>query len=157
MLLLYHLYLYSYDQLRFILSNLLLPHHLPFQPSDLLRAGIVHRNVVPVLHCAASISFLHDALPRAFIFASHTFRLCHSHVASVLFSCATLLRCHASHFEFLYHVSRRPYRTSPNRSLRFTLSFLFLHRGLSDVFSAVPIPRYLGHCSIIFYSWNIQS
>jgi hypothetical protein len=28
------LYLYSYDPLRFILSNLLLPHHLRLQPSD---------------------------------------------------------------------------------------------------------------------------
>jgi hypothetical protein len=30
----YHLYLYSYDSFCPILSNLLLPHHTPSQPSD---------------------------------------------------------------------------------------------------------------------------
>jgi hypothetical protein len=134
-------HLYLYHMINWVpFSQIFYFHVTPlFQPSDLLRAGILHWNVVPVLHCAASVSFLRDALPCLTVLhrtPSHFSvpRLSHSRAASVPFPRHALLRRHASRLQFVYRVPCRLYRISPKQSSHFTLSFLILRHsgGLFD-------------------------
>jgi hypothetical protein len=112
----HHPYLCSYDTLKFILSKLRLPRHPNLQSSDFLHAGILHRNIVPDLHHAASISFLCPALPCVPVFhqcLQFSFRVTHSRTSlfcttllQFFFLHPALLRCHSSRLQFLYRVPR---------------------------------------------------